>query len=496
MIGILIGIGAFLISPFGLLSILAGFVGFALLPVLGMTTSLRAPVDLLLYLARKPINRAAIVVGEHGDLYFKTMSFDSLGVEVINLDGEKKVFEDPDSALHYWMGIPFAFADEVHGVLFDPRHAALGQRKHLIEEHGEGEYHTTDEEWQEYGVSKWKPGVFEMPNVSELVNLSRVREIVDGGERSEYAKRVEEIYKHSRAPFDDGTPATHFLYPIIGFLLVFGGIWVMSSQLDGGGAPDTSIGFGSSFFALIAVPAIAEYKRQIATIVTITAVAAPIVAIAIFVSPLIAVACFLGVCLGFFALPMLTLLLQPLGNLGAVLSKMYFKLAFMSFDQPVLKWTPRSYRLVEYDDIDDGSDVKWYTLFGAMFGVTYEPGEDSWGAETVRRDEIEARQVATDGGSAANSNLPPKFVPSDLSRDKYGAYLPKRLSHGKYYIDSGIALARFKNSAVGEKSLKQLLEAKEKHGESGNGVSDKTVLYMTAAAGLLGLILGVFFFVL
>lgn len=496
MIGILIGIGAFLISPFGLLSVLVGFVGFALLPVIGMTTSLRAPVDFLLWLARKPLDRAAIVVGEHGDLYFKTMSFDSLGVEVIELDGENKVFEDPDSALHYWMGIPFAFADEVHGVLFDPRHAALGQRKHLIEENGEGEFHATEEEWEEYGISKWKPGVFAMPDVSELVNLSRVREIVDGGERSEYAKRVEELYKHSRAPFDDGTPATHFLYPIFGFLLVFGGIWVMSSQLDGGGAPDTSIGFGTSFIAFIAAPAIGEYKRQIATVLTIIAVAVPIVAIAVFISPLIAIAVFLGVSFGFFALPVLTLLLQPLGNLGATLSKMYFKLAFMSFRKPVLKWTPRSYRLVEYDDLDDDSDVNWYSLFGAMFGVTYEAGEGSWGAENVNRDEIEARQIATDGGGQPNSNLPPKYVPSDLSRDKYGAYLPSRLSRRKYYIDSGIALARFKNSAVGEKSLKRLLEAKEKHGESGNGVNDKIVLYMTAGAGLIGLVLGVFFFVL
>lgn len=496
VLAVIIAIVSFLASPFGLMAMLFGFLGFVSLPVIGMMTSYRQPVDFLLWLARQPLERIAIVVGEHGDLYFKTMSFDSLGFEIITLDGEQKAFEDPDSALHYWMGIPFAFADEVHGVLFDPRHSALGQRKHVIDEHGEGEYHATDEEWQEYGVSKWKPGVFEMPDKYELVNLSRVREIIDGGERSEYAKRVEELYKNSRAPFDSGTPMTHFFYPIIGFMLVFGGIWIMATQVGGtGGAPDTSIGFGTSFLGLLVATGF-DRKRALATLGAVVAVVFPVVAIALFINPIIAIACVLGVLIGFFTLPVITLLVQPIGNLGASLSKLYFKAAFLSFEKPVLEWTPREYRLREFNELDHNAEVNWYTMFGSILGVTYQPGSDSWGAETMTRDEIEAMQLVTDGGPTVNTNLPATYVPTDLSRGNYGAYLPKRLSRGCYYINSGIATARFNNSAVGEKSLKRLLEAKEKHGETGNGVDDKVVLYMTAGAGLLGLVLGVFFFVL
>ena len=225
-----------LLSPTGIVLFGIGVVLFLGLPIFPKVTGVGRWINrLYLYLATQSISRAAIVVSEHNDIYFKRMKFDSRGVEKITLGTETKEFEDPDSALHHWMGIPFALADEVRGVLFDPRHAALGQRKHDSDERDESSYLATTEEWNNWDVSEWKRGVFEMPKKHELVNLSRVRELVDGGERSEYPKRVEELYRNSRDPFGSGLPIMRMLMPAIAFLITFGGIWLIVTRLGGSG---------------------------------------------------------------------------------------------------------------------------------------------------------------------------------------------------------------------------------------------------------------------
>lgn len=492
VIGVIFAVFGFLISPFGMLAMLIGFVGFLAMPMISVASDWKGPAHAMLWLAKQPISRAAIVVGEHNDLYFKQMTFSSLGVEVIQLDGEDKVFEDPDNALHYWLGVPFALADEAHGVLFDPRHAALGQRKHALDEHDEGEFTATTEEWETFGVELWKPGLFSMPDVHELVDLGKIRKIVDGGERSEYASRVEELYKHSRSPFDDDMSMMKIFYPIIGFFMVFGGLWLMASQL---GTPDasSSVGFGS---LLLLAPS-TRAKRTLGALAVVVPVLLVLGALAVFVSPIIALAVTIALGLGFIAIPALSMLTQFSSAMAGWFSKFFFKLGFMGYQEPVFEWTPSEYRLREFDDLDANSSVNWYAGFGSKLGFTFKPGHDSWGAETVDTDELTSIEARADGGSDAKTRLPDNYVRStDLSRDTYGAYLPETIDDDSYYLNTGIALNRFSHSAVGEKSLKKLLEAKQEHGQGENPVGDKMVMYMTAAAGLLGFIAGVFFFLL
>jgi len=247
-LGVIFGVLGFLISPFGLMAILLGLLGFITLPLISTVSNFKQPANLFLKLATFPIKRASVVVSEHNDGLFRTMKFSGLGVELITIDREEKAFEDPDNALHHFLGIPFALADEEHGVLFDPRHAAAGQRKRDKTKRDEHVYLATQDEYEDYEIAKWMPAVFELPNKHELVDLSAVQELIDGGERSEFAKRVEELYQHSRDPFADGTPVTKYLYPMIAFAITFGGIWFMVSQFglpSVGSGPTETVGYGS-----------------------------------------------------------------------------------------------------------------------------------------------------------------------------------------------------------------------------------------------------------
>lgn len=247
-LGIIFGVLGFLISPFGLMAVLLGLIGFICLPLISTVSNFKQPANAFLKMATFPIKRAAVVVSEHNDGMFKTMEFSGLGVEIITIDGEEKAFEDPDNSLHYFLGIPFALADEEHGVLFDPRHAAAGQRKRDKTKREEHVYLATQDEYESFEIAKWMPGVFAFPRKHELVDLSAVQELVDGSERAEFAKRVEELYQHSREPFGDGTSATKYLYPVLAFAITFGGIWFMVSQFglpSIGGGPTETVGYGA-----------------------------------------------------------------------------------------------------------------------------------------------------------------------------------------------------------------------------------------------------------
>ena len=549
-LGIIFGILGFLISPFGLMAMLIGLLGFILLPMISTVSSWKAPANFFLSLATFPIKRAAIVVSEHNDGLFKTMRFSGLGVEMITIDGEEKAFEDPDNALHHFLGIPFALADEEHGVLFDPRHAAAGEKKKGLQKTEEDTYLATEEEWQSYDIAKWMPAVFEFDTKHELVDLSAVQSLIQGGERSEYAQRVEELYQHSRDPFGDGTSAMKYLYPMIAFAITFGGIWFMVSQFGlptGGGGPSSVVGYGSFLFlagmpgsdddesdeedtedAFVPaeptdttqdpldidhsesetqadesddsgreLPDMPDISRsQIAIGAGILIPIALLALSVVFLGPILTVSVVLALVIGFLTVPALTFLSQISQAIGGLFTKLYFKLGFFGYRQPILCWTPSKYVVKELDEIEHTGDIEYYSVFGHTIGVTFEPGPDSWGPDVVEHRELESRQPVTDGGNSLNSNLPNKYLPSDLKRDNYGKYIPKRIRDNKYYVDAAMVVERFNGSADGDKSLKKLLEAKEIHGSGSDGIDDSTVFKASMFMGVLGLILGLGIFVL
>lgn len=489
----------FMLSGLGFFFLMLGFVAFIISPIFFRIFGVgKGVAHFPLWLVARLMNRCAIVVSEHNDILLKRMTFDDLGVETIRFGDERKEFEDPDGALHTWKGATLALADEVSGVLFDPRHAALGARKHEADERSEGKVFATESEWEQEGISEWVKGVFEMPTDFELVDLSDVRHLVDGGERSEYPKRVEELYKNSRQPFASGTPATKFMWPILGFLGTFGGIWLIVDQLASGDGADRTIGWAILWLLISLQPLRDVDWKHLAKVAIPTLLLSVLVILLYAVLGLVfATIALFTFALGFFLLPIIALASKKSKLISLALARFLLIIGFLGYDRPVFKWTPRGYEIVEHRELGDTETVTWYNLGNSLIGFTFEPTEDSWGPEVMRHSEVEDKQMRALADGGEETNIPTGYVPMNMGhRGSVGAFGPKRVRHGNYYLHSGIALARFEDSARGEKSMKRLTWAKEQYGEDDFAVSDKAVLYMTGGAMLIGIVLGTLVFLL
>jgi len=496
---ILLATITFLISIWGVTTLLAGFATFFMLPMISKVSRFKIFSRFFLRLATFPLKRAAFVVSESNETYFKQLNLE-LGMLSTTLDGDTKMIEDPAQRLHHWLGIRFGLVDEEHGVVFDPRDAANGMRKKEYNDKDEGEFLATEAEWDKWGVTKWKPAVFAHPSQYELVDLSAVQELIDGGERSEFAERVEELYKHSQDPFGDSTAIGKFLYPILGFAGPFFGIWILKSQLGG---PSSTVSFGvlglllaslggldiRSVFDSISVRDVAAYVALLAPPLLIEAL------LLVFLGPIMAIAVNIVFLLGLLIMPLLTLTGKASSAIGGGLSKLYFKMGFMGYRKPVIEWTPKKYVIREYDQLDTAEQraATWYDAFGSLVGFTFRPGKESWGAEYLSHMELESQQPVADGGKRAiESNIPQTYVRTDqMQRDSYGGFIPKRVRDSETYVHSGIAMNRFKNSAIGEKSLRKLLEAKDEHGGGSDELSDSTVLKATTLTTIFGAVAGI-----
>ena len=499
-------------SPLGIFAVLLGIIFFFIVPVVGAVTRVSGPSRFMFWLAARPISRAAIAISESNDAEFKTMQFSEPGIEKITFGDEEKSFADPDGALHWWRGMRFALADEADGILFDPRHAAIGTAKRLHDQREEAVFDATEGEWSVWGVQKWLPAVFELPSQHQILDLSRVRELVQGGERAEYPQRVESFYRHSQDPFGDGASISKFFYPIIGFGIPFFGMWILSSQLGSGGGATSSVSFGLGMMGMVmGVLAggdsdgrnwlghlLAILRLIVLAVVSFGLPTVIVGALWLLVSPIAAVGLSLCFLFGFLLLPLLSLLLGVSETLAKSLASLFFKLGFLGFRTPVLEWTPWSYRLREASELDDVEEICWYGLFGTQVGITYAPDADAWeDGELLRPQEVRELGAAQTDGGAAETNLPPQYDPApSVTRDIYGGFVPSRVDDDAQYLDSAVAMSRFNGSADGKMSMERLLLAKEKYGGSNGPLSDKAVLYLTAAGGLLGVILGVIFFVL
>lgn len=498
----------FFLSLKGLFAFLIGMLVFMGMPVVPrLTNELHSFARFHLFFATSMLKRAAVVVSEHGDLLLKRMSFDDIGVEKISFDDMEKDFGDPDNALHSWMGIPFAMADEVHGVLFDPRHAALGARKQSRKENNEYSARATKEEYSNHGVHKWKLGAFAFPEgVHELVDLGKVRHLVDGGERAEFPARVEKMYEYSRLPFQSGTSATRFILILVALLAPFAAMWLIATRGGGGGNTDT-VSYGA-LFLLASLPSLGvratigaiNWKRTAVVLGVVMALFGSFLAMFIFVNPLFAVMFFIIIGAGFWFIPLLTQILKASDIMSGIIGPFLIRTGFSGYDNPVFEWTPEKYVLREYSKLDDVDEenVTWYALAGSLVGFTFEPSTRSWGAEVLKHEKVDAKaEVVADGGRPNNSNIPSGFTRApEMSRaDMLAAFVPQNLKSSNYYLHTGISTGRFTDSAVGKKSLERLLEAKEEHGGD-SALSDRSIIWAMVICGLFSSGLGVFVFFL
>jgi len=502
MIAYILGFLFFLFSAFGLLSILMGVAAYAISPLLYRITGVGKPLaHFPLWLVTTMLGRAAIVVSDHNDILLKKMRYDDNGTERITLGDKTKEFEDPDDALHSWKGMTFALADELHGVLFDPRHAAAGRRKREADTRGEGIVPASEGEWKEHNISEWVRGVFEFPNHHELVNLADVRHLVDGGERADNPEQVKEVYKNSRKPLSGGTGTMKIFYPILALLATLGGCFAISTQMSGGGGGST-VSFGLAALVLSTGGIIGGRDgllRVLKLALLWLLVLGMLALLVVTLGPIMATFVTLAFLLGFALIPLAALLGGPVAPLADAFAKLLMVQGFVSYNRPVFEWTPRDYRLREYDDLDSPNDVAWFPFAGTLVGFTFQPGPESWGAEYIPHGDLESRQevAVADGGSREDSNIPPDCVPLNLrTRGNRKGFGPTRLDDDAYYLHTGILLQRFEDTATGGKSMRRLTEAKKKFGEGAFGVSERGIAYLTVGMGVFGTVVGTLVFLL
>lgn len=483
----------YLFSIFGIFTLLLGALTFILLPIIPKATG-RAKflARFYLWLMARTLKRGAFVLSEHGDLLLKRMSFDDRGVELMSLGGEDpKAFEDPDDARHAFYGIPFALADEVHGILFDPRHAAVGARKQTHERANEMLYKATESESGQYDVMAWVRGVFELPkNTHELVNLSAMRHLITGSEQADHPETVARFREYAEAPYKDGTSASRLLMliaAIVGPFLILG---ILASQLGGAG-PSSSIGFGAALGAWASTGGISKpaLKRVAATIAVVALFGIPLGLIAVFISPLTALWVVLTYVLGFVLVAGAVLLF---GQVIGGLPRLMLRMALMGYDEPVFEWTPQRYELRERRNLESVADrPTWYGLQGQDVAFTYTPTAESFPEATIDAEDIEARQDVT-ASSESSTNLPAGTARySEIKRAGYlGAFVPDKPSAKKLYINTAHVFGAFTHAAVGLKSHRFLVRAKKEHGDR-SGIEEKTFVYSVAGLAALSFAAGV-----
>jgi hypothetical protein len=502
LIGTFLGL---LTSPFGMLAFLGGLVMFLILPMVPRVTNyFQSFARLHLWLAARMLQRASIILSEHGDLILKRISPDDIGTETASFDDDTKEFEDLNErkAKSSWMGIPFALADEVHGFLFTPIEAALGARKNSAEKRDEMVVKATAGERDTHNVQGWVRGVFSFPkDTHELVNLNKVRHLVTGIERAEHPQRVETFYELSREPYEEGTSATDMILILMAIVGPFAAIWVLASQLGfgGGGGPSSTVGYGSYLALLVNLGGLEairrfDWKKVAVSIVVLGPLPLLFVVLALFVSPIIAVMIFVIIGMGFWTLPLLIEILKISTGAANTISGLLLKSGFFGYEKPVWEYTARGYQIREFNKLDvDEENIVWHPFLGRTFGFTFDPDPSLWDDALVDTDSLkEKMEVPTD----ANTNVPSDYtrVP-DKQRAVYGSFVPNRLKRSQYYVWTGIALERMKNVATGEKSHKRLTQSKEEHG-SVSGLDQSSIMKTVFAGGLISFLAGLGVFIL
>jgi len=497
VISFIFGLFGFLLSPTGLFAVLLGIVLFIGLPAIPKVTG---KFESFGYLHRRiagwMIGRFCFVITKQGDLILKKLHPTERGFEKITVDGEEIEVSDPAARFHYWLGAKFALVDGESGVMFDPRDAAQGVRKRQAIERGEFAATPTDDEWEQHSVREWINGVWEFETgVHELVDLTGISQLLDGGEAGNYPKRMEEFYKHHRDPHSDGPSASRLILIIVAMLAPFAMMWFIASQ---GSTPSDSVSFSvvAALLSKIGIDA-SEIDIDGKEVGIALGVLLPLpllfLLFALLISPWFALLFFVSLGIGFWFVPLLAVVTKPSAKLGGWLATQLFNLGLMAYDRPVLNWTPRQYELIEGDKIDKAENPSWYGMGFSLLGITFEPSADSWRDMTIDTNRTDAQAVADGGGV---TNIPANYRPApEMRRGGRAAFVPKRFKEDCYYVHSGIALGKFTDSSNGERTIQRLLWAKDKFG-GGSGMSERQLMYTMLVSGFISFAAGLWVWIL
>lgn len=497
MLGLLFAFFGVLFSLWGVMALFLGLIQFLLLPMIPrVTNQFHSFARLHSWLGTTILKRAAVVVTKQGDLLLKRSSPTGLGTETMSVDGEEKEIGDPASRQSTWHGIPFGLVEGVHAIFFDPRDAALGERKREYEEQSEMVVQATPSERDMYDVLGWVRGVFEFPKGKhELPNLAAVRDLISGSERGEHPGRVETFYENSRAPYDEGASTVRLILLMVALLGPFFGIWLMADQV---GTPSDSVSFGM-LWLLVSTPTALkniDWKESATALAVILPLPLTFLFMVAITNAVFATFFFIIMGMGFWFIPILLLLMKPSDSVAESAGRTFLKTGLMGYDRPVWESAPDGYHVRDYDNLPDVEEerVTWHRFLGRVVGFTFTPEPRNWDNETVDRNEID-RLALADGGPA--TNIPPNCqrVPDRGRADIFADFVPRNRSRRNYYVSTGIAMRRIADAARGSRSHNRLLQAKEKHGNN-SGMSDKSMMVAMSILGLLSFGLGVVFFFL
>ncbi len=492
----LFGLLSYLLSPFGMMSLLLGFVAFLAGPIIprALGTGYKF-AHFPLWLGMALLKRGAIVTSEHGDLLLKRISpDDNIGTEKIRFKDGIKEFEDTQEAKTHFFGIPFALADSKHGFLYTIKDAAIGRRKKEAEQRDEMVIKATEQENSMYNVGGWYRGVLEFPaKAYEFVNLNDVRQMVSGSEFAEHPQRVETYYEHSRSPYQKAASAMKFILLIVAIVGPFAALWLLATQLSDGSSTSTVT---VSSLLLLSVPKSAknlQWKRLLGSLLTVLLAGGIEFGLFVMFGPIGLFYINLLFILGYLTIPIFFQLARVHTKTATSASRLLAKIGLLGYEQPVLVETTDKLALKEYNDLDDSVNVQWHRFLGRKVGFAFDSTPELWDTAVAETNEIENTAVA-DG--SAKTNLPSGYsVIPEKQRAVYGAFVPSRLKSSKYYVWTGILLERFAHVATGRKTHKRLEQAKEIHGGQ-SGMSNKAIIVAMSVLGTVSLIAGIVVFFL
>lgn len=333
------------------------------------------------------------------------------------LNKVKRYLHDPQDRFHPMYGVPFAFVDELFGVVIDPRDVDLGRS--IRKAKANSRYTSRVEEGGRLHESV--RAVFERPRGRIGVRLPDVGALVGGSFDAQIVDRIREYYQESQAPQTSTTALRQLLVPLGSFVLVvLLGMFVAGQANTGGGGGSsvptngTTLDYGMILLLAVGGLRAVNWRDLFVGLLAIAAAAGigaglllafpVILPIAGIPLPLGAWA-IVALAIGFVIPPFVAIWLgRSLGPFGMLLGKLYIIIGLLQFDRPVIDFDNGRYRIVEYDPDEFEVEPRWYRFAMTRIGVSFLNDERNWpDGTTLERDTVE---TIADGGT-------PEFAPTD-----------------------------------------------------------------------------------
>lgn len=483
--------------------------------------------------AASTLYRPTITFGDSTDLLLRRRSWnDELGREVLPGGDDEIVIENPGNAIHAWHGQPLTLVDELFGIAFDPRHAAVGEQ--LRERILEGTLNVGSiREWMGGREHVAVPAYAEIPRDAYRVALEGARSLLWGYEEGDHPDYAEEIFKKSQAGRVDASRARQMMLPFAALLITYGLMWVGAEwgpTGGGGGGPNIIPIGGSVGFLLLSLRRprpLAWLRRRFSRSESPDVDDVPdddgegddggappggglltrlLVAIALlgFGAGFAGIVFLLYQFFGLLVTALLTVafligaLLFPFGgfllwwrfpaSIAEIIASYYLRFSLLPFREPVFEFAIGGYDVIEGTDVDGDAKYRLATRW-VGFSLSDELEELFAGLyETTAQVEARAPEAVADGGV---TDVPTGYVASPgLEVEGVQGYVPKNPDEDVLHVRTDAAMSPYQYAARGSRTYKAIEVAKEKFGAGWQALTDRWVWGLVITFGVLGLLFG------